>query len=1277
MKKVIISAAIAIAALVSCQKEIATDEVAVKPGYVELTLTAQSDADTKSSLQNGKEVIWEVGEKVAVFTSASEAPEEFTVMSVEGTNVKIWGSVPEGATSFVAAYPFESAVSWDKSAVVKMNVGNQAVTASQNVDPKALASVAYFADASATPTFKNTLALLKFTVGVDGVKKVRISTESAGALAGEVSVTVSPDDAPVAAGAKTAAVEVACEEGFTKDAAYYAAVAPGAYTGFSVRTYVDSNAKLLYTAAAGEIKRNDVLVLGDIATGAKVMDMVFEITNAEDLALFQKNADKYKADEVVKIANDIDLAGVTLTSAESFAGTLDGQGHSLKNWTSNGVSLFKTCAGTLKDFTIDASCKLTFPQTPAHFAFVASNFTGTASGIVNNADASGSGMTLGAVRLAVLFGIANAPTTSDSIVIENCANNGKVTIGVTSHTGTTYVGTVVGSMGNSTTNYLRDCSNTGDITLTQEGSSASNYYFGGVAGGTTNGSNNIRVKNSGNVTLKAGGMEAALCLAGISSYTTGLIEDCENTGAITFESDASLKATFVSGIAGYFASNTMTGSVNRGAITVKAARINGRNGIGDINKKTYNGSEAITAGLSIGGLVSATGRNPVFENSDNYGAVSLTLTNPTASDGTHTAARPSMGGLVGDCAGPMTGCNNYGDVTVHLGNGTAFTAKNAGYTLYVGGIAGSSYNFSGPTTSGGTDNNSLNKFTLENCNNSGDVSVYTDNEHTTNHAVGGIVGWPQSEDKTAVYVAKNCTNSGDITFEGRAKVRIGGIHGGTGRMDGCKNTGKITFVSGQSGSVAASVAAFHSQAHTFSNCVAEGSVEAKAPLTALGGLVANLGNVAFTGMDGCSVNCTLIGGPVGKTGLVVGLFNGTTKAITLGSEEDPIEMKGTVNGVKVTSDNYASYIYGATNYTEGTHKVYVNYAKSLSLEKVWGHHGVAGVAGWAEYVSGCEGKLDTYTRSAAFDDDFVYVPKFSTEAAGGDFVEASIYKFKVSDGSFAGLVQRTTDPDYMAGTWASTVPVSCVRVMKNTDPAVNGGKDILVATNLCDAQNVRAYAWENGVDQQPKLIANFSNARRMGDRISVSGTYQSGRIWYRQSLSASMTAWLSVTNGTTPSYGFDALGAMPLGDAESMGEYQDFGKFGLVSTNSGVGLHLVNGLEEVKVYPSLKRCYGWSPFEFNGKNYLAFLHMAGGTNMPIVTVLEGESDTVSHLQATLDNYNVVLQGSIASADPTNLSATTAYATNNQGDCSVRIIDGVPYIMGFARGGLAVFKVVMK
>ncbi|MBR0030033.1 MAG: hypothetical protein IJP55_07315, partial [Bacteroidales bacterium] len=199
----------------------------------------------------------------------------------------------------------------------------------------------------------------------------------------------------------------------------------------------------------------------------------------------------------------------------------------------------------------------------------------------------------------------------------------------------------------------------------------------------------------------------------------------------------------------------------------------------------------------------------------------------------------------------------------------------------------------------------------------------------TYHAVGGIVGWPQSEDKTAVYVAKNCTNSGDITFEGRAKVRIGGVHGGTGRMDGCKNTGKITFVSGQSGSVAASVAAFHSQAHTFSNCVAEGTVEAKAPLNALGGLVANLGNVAFTGMDGCSVNCTLIGGPVGNTGLIVGKFNGTSNAITLGSADDPIEVAGSANGNTISADNVVTYFSGATGFSADMHTVYYSFGGNV------------------------------------------------------------------------------------------------------------------------------------------------------------------------------------------------------------------------------------------------------------------------------------------------------------------------------------------------------------
>ena len=148
-------------------------------------------------------------------------------------------------------------------------------------------------------------------------------------------------------------------------------------------------------------------------------------------------------------------------------------------------------------------------------------------------------------------------------------------------------------------------------------------------------------------------------------------------------------------------------------------------------------------------------------------------------------------------------------------------------------------------------------------------------------------------------------------------------------MDGCTNTGKITLVSGQDGSVLGSIAGFHSQAHTFSNCTANGTVEAKVPVTAVAGLVGNLGNVAFTGMDGCSVNCTLIGGPEGNTGLIVGKFNGKTNAITLGSESDPIEVQGSANGNTINAGNVFTYFSGATGFEDSMHTVYYSFGGTV------------------------------------------------------------------------------------------------------------------------------------------------------------------------------------------------------------------------------------------------------------------------------------------------------------------------------------------------------------
>ena len=647
----------------------------------------------------------------------------------------------------------------------------------------------------------------------------------------------------------------------------------------------------------------------DIKTGQELVDFLAS-TSAEDTG-------KYR------IVADLDMTGLTVPTATGFAGTLDGRKHKIKNWTSEGVSLFAAVSGTVKNIVIDESCTLTLPKSlSGAFGFIAKTLNGTVSGITNNADVTGTDVSFTAGRTGIIVGQATNPE-SGGVIISDCVNNGDLTISTDANTGGThYVGSILGSMGGSTLNYVQDCTNNGNIAIGCSGANTKNFYLGAIAGGTTNGSNNVRLKNYGDFTFVSASEEAAICLAGITGYTTGQLTDCYNEGTIWLNTPGAVKATFVGGIAGYFASNTMKGTINKGNVIVHAGYILGRNSIGDIDGSRYNGTNAITAGFTTGGLVSATGKNPVFEDSENYGNIEVSFTDPVHEGyGTHTAARPSVGGCVGDCSGPMTNVNNYGTVGVVVGT-EDFTAKNAGYAMYVGGIAGSSYNFSGATSSEGSDTNSQNKFTQTSCTNYGNVSLYSYNLHTTACCVAGIAGWPQSEDNTAVYQATSCVNNGAIAAKGNILARVGGIHGGTGRMKGCTNNGNIS-VGASASSMIGGLAGFTSQKHIIEDCNAFGTVTAETPARAIGGIAGLIGNAAKNTATGCVVNCQINGGDDTNTGMVVGVYNGNTKTITLGSEDSPIKVKGFINGTGLTSDNYANYLHGnCANFTSEYHTIY-------------------------------------------------------------------------------------------------------------------------------------------------------------------------------------------------------------------------------------------------------------------------------------------------------------------------------------------------------------------
>ena len=932
MRKNVFILAAAALLFAGCAKEVAEQ---FETASYNTSISAVIDGvDTKAALADDGTFTWQEGDKIAVYTSA-KAFKTFTLTDGAGTNkAHFGGNLSDGETvTGPAVYPVILAPEYVSATEVKVTLPETYTYegAQTNVPMTGTLSNSVLA-------FKQVGGVVKFSVtGIPDDATKLVVTAKAASLTGTYNTKNSA--AIVAKEAESSTVTI----NFTKtgDAMdFFLPVPTGTFKNVAVSLRKANDAVISEKTATADnaIDRGTLLKMpaislsgeGSIATADELIALLTQLDKTLSKDTYEAAIASTEG-KTWQLVADIDLAGKTVPVAEGFKGTIDGNGHALKNWTNNGKPLFANNAGAIKNLVFDKSCVLTIPSTLTNFGVLASLNTGNITAVVNNADITGTDITIGGGRLGGIIGFANADGLGRGIVVKDVVNNGKITLTTEANTGgTQYVGGVIGSIGNSTENILKNCENNGDITVTCTGTNTKNFYFGGVAGGSTNGSGNVQLKNTGNVTFTCEGHEAALCLAGVSSYTTGVLTNCENTGKITYASKGSLKATFVAGIAGYFASNTMSGCVNKGDVSVTAVRINGRNGIGDINSKVYNGTNAIVAGLTAGGLVSATGKDPVFENSENYGKVSVELTAPANTDGTHTAARPSVGGLVGDCAGPMTNCNNHGDVSVKLGNGTSFKAKNAGYTFYVGGIVGSGYNFSGATTSGGKDTNKLNKFTLTNCNNSGNVSYVSYNDHTTNNAVGGICAWPGSEDSTTPYIATNCHNTGNITVEGeKIKIRTGGVHGGTGRMNGCSNSGKITVVNtlavgsdGKLGSVAGSVAGFQSQAHTFSNCFAGGTVESKCTIAAMGGLVANLGNVEFSGMDGCAANCTLIGGPDGNSGLIVGKFNGTDKAITLGTEESMIQIAGSVNGTKVTTENVATYFCGQTGFNPENHTVY-------------------------------------------------------------------------------------------------------------------------------------------------------------------------------------------------------------------------------------------------------------------------------------------------------------------------------------------------------------------
>lgn len=318
-------------------------------------------------------------------------------------------------------------------------------------------------------------------------------------------------------------------------------------------------------------------------------------------------------------------------------------------------------------------------------------------------------------------------------------------------------------------------------------------------------------------------------------------------------------------------------------------------------------------------------------------------------------------------------------------------------------------------------------------------------------------------------------------------------------------------------------------------------------------------------------------------------------------------------------------------------------------------------------------------RNMTMDSEYVYV----AQAAGGN---GAIKAISIADPTQVKDVKVTTYTP--AGLDNGTHAISCVRMLPNTDASVNGGKPVLVASNLTTGDGTEkliVYVWSNGIDADPDYFVIDSGVRRLGDKFTVKGTYQAGELHFFDFNDGNTVIRVNMKDGVAGLWGTPELAyatgrfAIPVAGVSNIGEctiHPDATFDGdgnpsaaLLTTNA------VNGFftqEAGNAYaasawgtdPKLTQTYGYNFFEHNGKDYIAYVKVAGDRASAALNVIEdvnGAADFKGTLEAQTGLFTAPVNG-------------TGNAGHGLGDCATAVVDGVRYIAVMGQNiGISLYK----
>ncbi|MBQ8854188.1 MAG: hypothetical protein IJZ67_07790 [Alistipes sp.] len=575
---------------------------------------------------------------------------------------------------------------------------------------------------------------------------------------------------------------------------YYIAVAAENYEGLTAK--VDGvEVRSSYNTVA--LENGQILNLGTLPNAAAE---AVGIRTAADLVAFAEevaaqiaaeqtpDGGKFKdANGVVNILANIDMKGVDWTPISNFAGTLEGNNHTIDNLVvenATNVAMFKNLSdATIQNLVFGKGCSFTAPGTSKSYAgaVVGQILTGaTLKNIKTYATVTG-GNWMGGICGA-------ADKKAGDILFENCENYGSVTYPNIAIAGDVKVAGICSH--NEKGVVYRNCVNYGNITNCANDPEKTNYNnVGGIVAHCSDGQL-YNCSNTGTVKLDVR-LSANIWLGGIVGRTIRVsAEKCSNSGAVYVTEESVFNELHVAGCFGRYDGDEDVNFVNcsnMADISISCTKNTGKIYFGGVcgyltaygcyfDNCTNSGNLSIMSKISnsyIGGIV---GYSNVSGTKAKRPSCILNCTNSGDIEALAGSAQwLHIAGIVGKTSNALVsidGCTNEGDVI----NYTSVTASAAGI------VNECSCDVKGCTNTG----NIIVEENHTGANNTNDLS-----------ATAGVVARLM---KTTTI--SNCKNYGVVIYKGKgfkeanankATVGQGGICGllNDGTIDNCENYGTI------------------------------------------------------------------------------------------------------------------------------------------------------------------------------------------------------------------------------------------------------------------------------------------------------------------------------------------------------------------------------------------------------------------------------------------------------------------------------------------------------